>query len=162
MRIPLGYRPIDPKRRTNFIDSCAFDPKYFPEDRASIRIFSLYESQKIVLNIAHSNLKEIDHPHTPEWVKRKSTGLIYSIKTNLTNQENKVKEKILEILTGNGKPNNMIKDAEHIFEASKYCGYFITVDDRILKRKEALAAICSATIVKPSEFLKIYDSYPEI
>ena len=114
-RVPLGYRPINPRLQTNFIDSCAFDPKHSPEDQASMRIFSLCENQKIVLNIAHSNLKEIDHPNTPEWVKRKSIGLIYSIKTGLNNQELELKAKILKILAGNGKPDNMVKNTEHLF-----------------------------------------------
>jgi len=53
----------------------------------------------------------------------------------------------------------MVDDADHVFEASKYCGYFITTDKRILNKKDELERICSAIIVKPSEFLKILAMY---
>lgn len=138
------------------MDSCAFDPKYSPEDEASLRIFSLYEESAIVLNIAYSTTKEVEHPNTPSWVKKEAGALIYTIPTNLTQQEVAQKTEILKVLTGNGRPEKMEKDAEHVFEASKYCGYFITTDERILKKKGDLHALCAAIIVKPSEFLDIF------
>ena len=140
------------------MDSCAFDPKYSPENDASLRIFSLYEESAIVLNIAHSTIKEVEHPNTPSWVKKEAGGMIYTIPTSLTQKEVAQKTEILKVLTGNGKPEKMEKDAEHAFEASKYCGYFITTDERILKKKDDLHAFCAAIIVKPSEFLEVYDA----
>ena len=65
-RKPLGHKPINPKIRNNFLDSCAFDPKYSPQDVASQKIFELYKNGEMVLNIAHSNQKEIEHPNTPD------------------------------------------------------------------------------------------------
>lgn len=50
----------------------------------------------------------------------------------------------------------MKQDSEHIFESAKYGGYFITTDERILKHREILSAVCMAKIVKPSEFLEIF------
>lgn len=60
--------PINPLTTNNFMDSCAFDPKYKPEDRASEEIFKLSKVGKILIQIAHSTQKEIDHPNTPGWV----------------------------------------------------------------------------------------------
>jgi hypothetical protein len=160
MRKPLGYMPPNPKISNIFLDSCAFDPKYSPEDQASIKINQLDEIEELMgLKITHSNQREIDHPNTPDWVKRKAEKLIYSNKTGLTNNEIQQKAQILKILTGNGKPEKMANDAEHVFEVSKYCGYFITTDKRILNKKDELEKICSAIIVKPSEFLKIWEMY---
>ena len=158
-RKPLGYKPIDPRRSTSFLDSCAFDPKYSPEDEASNQIFQLYRKDELVLNIAHSTQKEIEHPNTPSWIKQEAMSFIYTIPTSLTPEEFARKAQILDILAGNGNPEKMRKDADHIFEAGKYGGYFITVDGRILKKKEAIEEICSATIVKPSEFLKVLEMY---
>ncbi len=158
-RIPLGYKPINPQIRNIFIDSCAFDPKYSPEDEASFKIFELYKNGKIILNIARSNLKEVDHPNTPAWVKKEASGMIYTIKTSLTNEEIELKLKIYTLLTGEKKSDYMKKDSEHIFEASKYGGYFVTTDKGILNKKEELESICSATIVKPSELLNIISLY---
>lgn len=144
------------------MDSCAFDPKYSPEDDASLRVFSLYEENAIVLNIAHSTVKEIEHPNTPSWVKEEAGAMIYTIQTSLTQNEAAQKTQILKVLTGNGKPEKMEKDAEHVFEASKYCGYFITTDERILQKKGDLHAFCEARIVKPSEFLEAYDACAKV
>ncbi len=158
-RKPLGYRPIDPRVTTIFIDSCAFDPKYWPEDQAALDLFKLSEKGELILNIAHSTQKEIEHPNTPGWVKREANKVIYTIKTSLTSDELNRKAMILRILAGNGKPENMVKDAEHVFEADKYSSYFVTTDERILKKKEELQDVVSVHILKPSELLEIINSY---
>lgn len=161
MRKPLGYRPPNPKIKNIFLDSCAFDPKYSPEDEASQEIFRRHKSDELKgLDIAHSNLKEIDHPNTPELVKREAINLIRTISTRLTRNEIYEKSEILRILAGNGDPAKMVDDANHIFEASKYGGgYFITTDKRILSNRDELKNVCSVIIVKPSEFLKILAMY---
>lgn len=159
LRKPLGYKPTNPRIKNNFLDSCAFDPKYAPENEASLEIFQLYESGEIVLIVAHSSQKEIDHPNTPVWVKREAQAMNYTIETSLTDGERQQKSIILNLLTGNGITKNMEKDAENVFEASKYCGYFITTDKRILKKKQELERTCSATIVKPTELLEIMAMY---
>lgn len=161
-RKPLGNRlPLDPRIKTVFVDSCAFDPKYSPEDEASQEIFRRHKRDELkVLNIAHSNQKEIDHPNTPDWVKREAINLIRTNQTGLTPNEIQEKAKILSILAGNGKPEKMVADANHVFEASKYGGgYFVTTDRRILNKRVQLKKVCSAIIVKPSEFLKILATY---
>lgn len=156
---PFDYNPINPKIVNNFIDSCAFDPKYYPEDKASQEIFQRSENNELILTIAHSNQKEINHPNTPVWVKQLANDLIYSIQTGLTEREIKQKEKILTILTGNGKPENMTDDANHVFEASKYGRYFITTDKKILNKKNELEKACSVIVLRPSEFLEILKMY---
>ncbi len=158
-RKPLGYRSINPKITTIFMDSCSFDPKYSPEDQASLRLFELSEKGELILNIAHSIQKEVEHPNTPMWVKREANKLIYTIETSLTQNERNRKTTILRILAGNGKPEKMVKDSEHVFEADKYGSYFVTTDERILKKKEELEDIVSAFILKPSELLEIIKSY---
>ena len=107
--------------------------------------------------LAHSNQKEIDHPNTPADVKREATCLIYTIETGLVPDEANRKAKIHSILTGNGKPANYVADATHLFEAGKYGGYFITTDSRILNRRTELHTVCSATILKPTEWTKLFD-----
>lgn len=149
---------LNPKFCNNFLDSCAFDPKYSPESEASLQIFSLYESETILLSIAHSTQKEIEHPNTPSWVKKRSQILLYTIELELTESEHIKKSEIHRILTGNGKAEKMKQDSEHVFESAKYGGYFITTDERILKHREILAEVCMAKIVKPSEFLTILNN----
>lgn len=154
-RIPFR-RLIDPRRANNFLDTCAFDPKYSPEDRAAHRIRALHQSGEIHLILAHSNQKEVAHPNTPMDVKAEAVGMIYTLETGLTRHEIEQRGRIHAILTGNGKPENYAADAAHVFEASKYGAHFITTDARILKKREELGGICAAIVVSPSEWLKIF------
>lgn len=144
-----------------FIDSCAFDPKYKPEDEASADIFKLYKDADFLIQIAHSTQKEIHHPNTPAWVKREALNLIYTLPVSLTESEVRKLGEIEIILAGNGKIENIIQDARHVFEAQKYGSYFITTDSRILARASRLHSVCNVTIIKPSEFLSIVKQHLE-
>lgn len=144
---------INPSITNSFLDSCAFDPKYTPEDKASLELLELNERGKVLLQIAHSTQKEVEHPNTPAWVKAEAQSLIYTIEIELTPNELVIVRKIEAILAGNGKVENIAQDARHVFEAQKYGSYFITIDERILKRAQALRTCCGVEIVRPSEFL---------
>jgi hypothetical protein len=147
---------INPSITNNFLDSCAFDPKYAPEDKASVELFDRCKKGKLLLQIAHSTQKEIEHPNTPAWVKTEAQNLIYTIEVQLTPNEVAILRKIEAILAGNGKVENITQDARHVFEAQKYGSYFITTDARILDRAEALRkSFAVLLIVKPSEFLAL-------
>ena len=146
---------IDPLIRNNFMDSCAFDPKYEPETSSSNEIFALSEAGNFLLHIAHSTQKEIDHPNTPDWVKRTAAGLIFSMPVQLTEPEVALLNDIRRILAGNGTVENILQDAQHVFEAQKYGYYFVTTDKRILARAGDLGKRCSVSVLLPSEFLSI-------
>ena len=158
-RVPFR-RYIDPRRVNNFLDTCAFDPKYSPEDVAAQHIRALHHSGEMQLILAHSNQKEVDHPNTPGDVKREAAGMIFTLPVTLTKPEIDRKARIHAVLTGNGKPENYVVDAKHIFEAGKYGGYFITTDAHILRKHDDLRSICAATIVRPSEWLELLESVP--
>ncbi len=153
--------PVNPLISNCFIDSCAFDPKYKPEDKASGEIFDLYKDGKLLIQIAHSTQKEIDHPNTPTWVKREALNLIYTLPVQLTEPEVRKLREIETVLAGNGMVENILQDARHVFEAQKYGSYFITTDSRILDRSSKLHSVCNVTIVKPSEFLSVVTQYLE-
>ena len=156
-RIPFGRNHPDPRRVINFLDTCAFDPKYTPEHECAQRIRVLRNVAQVNLALAHSNQKEIDHPNTPDDVKREASDMNFTIKTALTPNEVKRKKLIHDILTGNGKAEKYEADAAHVFEAGKYVGYFITTDKRILGKRAELERESSATILKPSEWLIIFE-----
>lgn len=150
---------INPCLTNNFIDSCAFDPKYEPENKASIEIFRLSQKGKLLINIAHSTQKEIEHPNTPNWVKRKAQNLIYTIDVSLTSNEIIKLREIETILAGNGKIENILQDARHVFEAQKYGSYFITTDSLILNRATVLRSAFGVIILRPSEFLSLVNQF---
>lgn len=155
----MAQKHLDPRVVNIFLDSCAFDPKYSPEDQAAQNLFLLKEKGDLILQIAHSTQKEIEHRNTPGWVKQESSGLIYTIETSLTDSEGKVKAQILRTLAGNGKLENVSQDAQHVFEAAKYGSYFVTTDQRILQKRRELYSLCDVDIVKPSELLEIFRTY---
>lgn len=157
-RIPFGRTFPDSSRSNIFIDSCAFDPNYEPETTAANHLKLLYESGKLNLLIAHSTAKELKHQNVPTDVRREAQGRVRSLEVSLTESEIKLKRKILETLTGNGKPENMQQDAEHIFEAQKYGSYFVTVDKGILRKADDLKELCGGLIVLlPSAFLSVLE-----
>jgi hypothetical protein len=147
--------PMNPWITNSFLDSCAFDPKYHPEDQAANELFRLHQTEHLGIILAHSNQKEVDHPNTPAWVKAKAAGLIYTTSVMLTSGESSRLNRIQAILAGNGKPENVADDARHVFEAQKYGSYFITTDERLLKRAEAIRTECTVDILRPSQFLEL-------
>jgi len=140
----------------NFLDTCAFDPKCALEHESAQQIRELWEQDQVNLILAHWVQKEVDRPNTPADVKREATEMIYSIKTALTPDEVTRKHKIHAVLAGNGKPENYAADAEHVFEAGKYGGIFITTDGDILNKREALERVSRATILLPREWQKVF------
>ncbi len=142
---------IDPKYSQFFLDTCAFDPKYAPEDKSSTDIWKLYEAEILQLVLAHSNQREIDHPNTPAWVKAEAKSMIYTLPVSLTPEERRKRDSIVALLRGNATSDRHLDDAHHIFEASKYGSYFLTTDRRILKLAASIYDTCSVQVMKPSE-----------
>jgi len=152
---------ISPWRTNNFVDSCAFDPKYDPEDKAAIEIFRLHREKELDIIIAHSTQKEIEHPNTPSWVKKEAVGLINTKNISLNPEEKAFLQNIERTLAGSGKRGNILQDARHIFEAQKYGSYFVTTDDRLLKKAHKIQKICRVKILLPSEFLALVHSHAD-
>lgn len=158
-RTPFGRSRPDIRRSNTFLDSCAFDPKVEPEHGAAQKIRSLRQSGRISILLAHSTQKEIEHPNTPTDVKVEAEEMNYTIATGLTPAETERRAQVHQAMTGDGNPARYEADAHHIFEAGKYGGgYFVTTDKRILDRKSQLEAISGAVIVKPNEWLAIYEA----
>ena len=156
-RKPFGLSYRDPRRANNFLDSCAFDPKYLPEDEAARLLRAIGKEGKVNLIITHSNQKEIDHPNTPSDVKREASAMQFTLEKQLSPAERDRKVAIHVILTGNGKPEKYAADSAHVFEAGKYVGYFVTTDERILAKKAELERVSGAVILKPTEWLQIFE-----
>ncbi len=155
-RKSFGRNYLDPHRANNFLDSCAFDPGDATEDEAARRIRALANDGKVNLILTHSTQKEIDHRNTPPDVKREASAMLFTLETSLTPPELVRKARIHTILTGNGKAEKYAADAMHVFEAGRYGGYFVTTDERILAKKEELGRESGAVILKPSDWLRIF------
>lgn len=151
----MARQPMNPWITNSFLDTCAFDPKYEPEVSSAFEIFRLHEQQNLPIVLAHSVTKEIEHPNTPSWVKRKAQQQIFTLQVGLNPEEVERKDKIHAILTGNGDRAKHAQDASHIFEAQKYGSCFITTDRRILTKAPEIQRFCPICILRPSAFLAI-------
>lgn len=143
-------RNIDPQYSQFFLDTCAFDPKYTPEDCAANELWSRYETGKVSLLLAHSNQREIDHPNTPMWVKEKALSMVFTMEVQLNPGEQRRLVTLQHLLRGNAQSEKHKDDARHLFEASKYGGYFVTTDHRILKMADEIFQQYRVQILKPS------------
>ena len=145
----------NPRLLNIMVDSCAFDPKHDSETPAAVAIFELSEQEHIDIVIAHSTLKEIDHPNTPERVKSLARNQIFSLDVSLNQAELVALRDIESILAGNGKIESIKQDARHVFEAQKYGRHFITTDKRILSRSAELEKLYGIKIFAPSKYLEL-------
>ena len=100
---------------------------------------------------------EFDHPHTPRDVQLRAAERIHTLVVASTPDEQRTKDEILTILTGDGRRERMQADAEHVFEAQKYGGFFITTDNRLLSKGNELKRRFGLQILPPSEFLAVVE-----
>jgi len=146
------HKQRHPKYTHSFIDSCAFDPGG-EEEKCSRRLLARSDDGELVIAIAHSVQKEIDHPHTPNDVKALARTLIYSIETSLTPDLQSRRDEIRRLIRGNAREGTHENDADHIFNLYKHGGgYFITADDRLLSLSGILFSKYFVTTLKPSDY----------
>jgi len=145
----------DPRYGNNVLDSCALGTLGVEYDAAT-KILELANAERISIITTYGVIDELSHPSTPQRVKDISARMIFTICTERTQEEEQKFQKIHDEMTGDGKPEKYAADANHIFEAGKYGRYFVTNDERILKRREKLNQLSGVFIVRPSEWIKAY------
>lgn len=149
----MAHRQRHPNYTHTFIDSCAFDPHDKEEEKCSRRLLARYNNGELVLQIAHSVQKEINHPNTPSDVKALAQPLIYTIESELTPELHRSRNEIRALVQGNAQKGTHESDADHIFELYKYGGgYFVTTDNRLLSLSEQLFGGYFVTTIKPCAY----------
>ncbi len=151
---------MNPFMATVFIDSCTFDPAGEPDNSCSEEIFSYYQKDEINLIVSHSSTKEAAYPNIPSRIK--SEAKLSGKDVTLTTEENEKKNTIWNIIADSQNPEDMKQDSEHVFEAHKCGGYFVTNDSRIIKNRKALINVCNALIVTPCELIGIINKHKNI
>ena len=133
------------------LDSCSFDTNDPREQQACTKIFEWEEKGIVVPIVPHSVMKEIDHPNTPSWKKKKAHELVSTVDLGLTQEKNKKLQALKEIITDN--------DALHVLIAQDSAAYFVTADNRyIVKKQEIEQILLGIKICKPSEFVRIVEN----
>jgi predicted nucleic acid-binding protein len=152
---------IDPRYCDSLIDANVLDRLGSSEDAIVDDILALEERGKIALLLPHSVKAEIEHPKTPAPVKKRAAEIIYTKQVSLTQPELTLHVQVRSLVQGNAKPGKHDRDAYHLVEAAKYGGYFITRDERLIRKREEIAQLLgqSFAIVTPTEFLELYKQY---
>lgn len=89
-------------------------------------------------------------------------GAIFTLPVGLTADEQRTRAIVRVELQGNAQSGKHAADADHVAEAAKYGGgYFITHDERVLKRSGRLPGVLGPAlqVVTLAEFLAIYSRF---
>ena len=100
-------------------------------------------------------------PRAPPHVQAAVTPMIFTYQVGLNSEEQRRRRLIEQELQGNAQPGKHAADADHLFEAEKYCAYLITHDRRILDKASKMRSLLrpSLTVATLIEFLEIFDDY---
>jgi hypothetical protein len=152
----------EPKYCQNFFDANAFN-RNDPQDGPRVdRLLALAEQRKFSLIMPHTVQTEIKDPRTPTNVQRDAMAQIFTLPTEKTAHEAEQARKILAVMRGKAtSPGKHEADAAHIADLDKHGGgYFITHDERLLKKQVELANVAPGVFTVTLErFLEIYDEY---
>lgn len=143
-----------------FIDSCVFNENISEEEqKACLKILEWSKESIVGLHLPASVKKELEHKNTPSWVKEFVMECVIICKTDLTKEEQRRLKNIEDIVIGNGKRENYKSDAMHAFMSDKYGKYFITLDNRLIKKRETIETSSTGIkICRPSEFVEILEN----
>lgn len=152
---------IDPRIHNNFLDANFWNDTGNPvEGSAMLEILDLAQQGEVSLILPFSVKAELEHPNTPPEIKRAASGMIHTLRTELSPNELAIRSKLLVLIQGNAKPGKHDRDVFHLLEAAKYGGgYFITKDGRLLKKGMEIGyLLASLRVVCPSDFMKYFRS----
>jgi hypothetical protein len=154
-------RPLDPRKSNVAIDANSLDRPDTDRATAVDRLLSLAKDGKIQLIVPKGVRREFQDPRTPASVRETGLPQIFTLSVGLNSDEQRNRRIVETELQGNAMPGKHTDDADHLCEAAKYCGYFITHDVRILRKAGKLHDVLppSLHVVTLAEFLEIYDDF---
>lgn len=119
----------------------------------------LAASENIQLLMPYSVEAEVDKPSTPAHVRKAASTLLRSISVCLNVVEEADMAAFTASLTGAKKPENIVPDLKHAWEASKYgARFFISLDHDLLSRAAAIQSRKGLHILRPAEARAIHDA----
>jgi hypothetical protein len=159
VEVDMGLHPPDPRYAGIRVDAHFFDDGIAPEERqAADRLIDLAEALTISMAIPHTVRTELDHPNTPISTKARAARLVYTLNTGMADYGRL--SMVQTVMQGNAGAGKHHKDAAHLYDSALWqCAYFVTCDERILKKQNELRAIVSDLwVVRPTEMIAIYDT----
>jgi hypothetical protein len=150
----------DPRYAGIRVDAHFFHDDIAPREReAADRLIELAESMLVSMAIPHTVRAELDHPNTPPEARLRASRLSYTMDTGEGDRARLNRAKA--VMQGNAQPGKHHKDAAHLYDVALWhCSYFVTCDERILRKQAELReAVGDLWVVRPTELLAIYDDY---
>ncbi|WP_147330386.1 MULTISPECIES: hypothetical protein [unclassified Duganella] len=144
------------RNTVHYLDNCMFVAH--DNDPDINRILALHEAREAVFVMPRSVKNEVDNPRTPEPARNKASGMLFTFPVNPSKDEERKRRMVDEILIGKSKGDKHVADAAHVLEAGIHHGYFITSDGRVNDKKDQLKAACGVRIVRPAEWLALWDA----
>jgi hypothetical protein len=154
-------RPLDPRRCNVAIDANALNRDGSAHDTSVDRLLNLWSDGTIKLITPKGVRLEVLDPRAPAHIQTAVTPMIFTYRVGLNSEEQQRRRMIEQELQGNARPGKHAADADHLFEAEKYCAYFITHDRRILDKAGKMRNLLRPplTVVTLIDFLEIFDDY---
>jgi hypothetical protein len=118
----------------------------------------LAASENIQLLMPYSVVSEVDKPSTPAHVKKAASELIRSLQVGLNAEERADMAAFTAALMGKKKPENIVPDLKHAWEARKYGRFLISVDHDLLSRAEAIRGWNGLHVLRPAEARALHDA----
>lgn len=106
--------------------------------------------------------QEVLHPHTPADVWEAVLPRVFNLRPEPATPQRQARRRVAAVLRGNAQPSAHAADASHLSEAAETgCGYFITHDKRILRKRAKLRPVLPPTlsIVTLAEFFDVLDRF---
>lgn len=151
----------DPRYGHSLVDAHIFDDNGDAKTSESVdQLLALATETKMSVLLPYSVKAEIEHPKTPQSVKHRASCLIYTMPVTLTPNEESTHRLVRALMRGNATSGKHDADAFHLVEASKYGRFFVSLDNRVLKKKlEIQCLLPGLWIVTPIELIKLYHDY---
>lgn len=140
-RRPRSRIAPDPRYHGTMIDAHLLDD--IGDDRADQRkardaMVSIPITDMQIM-LPHSVKGEINHPNTPAIVKERASAFIYSFDTKIASAD--TLRQARAIMRGNATSPKHDRDAEHCCDAAIWGSFFVTMDARILRKREEMAGL---------------------
>jgi hypothetical protein len=156
--------PLNPRRTNIGVDANALDLNGSAHDDLVRRFHAMSDARELIVVVAAGVRGEVQNPRTPSNVQAAILPQIFNLRPGLTGDQQEDRRRLARVLQGNADANAHAADASHLSEAVETgCGYFITHDNRILKKRNELRQVIPPTlqIVSLAEFFQIVDDYDE-
>jgi hypothetical protein len=151
---------LNPRKTNVALDANALDRDGGKRDAFVDRFNALVASGTATVVVPGGVRGEVQHQHTPSDVQDAILPQIFNWRTGLNSAQQEERRRLAVILQGNAKPGSHAADASHISEAAETgCAYFITEDNRILRKRAELRRALPPTleIVTLTEFFEAFD-----